>query len=291
MKKTNILTKEDLNKAFQNHITKDGAHLIKTNFENLDKFIGGFRKGELTCIGGRPGMGKTSFLTHLAIDIAKAYNVVFCSLSESPGSLFSYILAKESELNRFKLYENKLNQEEAELVRKAIKQIDSSSITFIHHEFKIERIIEEVKNSKVEVLFIDYLQLLDSVISFKTSNERIVKCLLVLKALAEEENISIIISSQLNNNVERWGGDKIPQIIDIQGSDYAEHIFDLIMNLYRPDYYGITEGADGDSTIDLTLVNVIKNKRGKRGFAALKYSKSRSSFSDWKEETYLDNLY
>jgi replicative DNA helicase len=288
--KLKVKTISDLNNDFASKTDS----IITVNFIDFDRVVNGFRKGELTCIGGRPAMGKTSFITQLAIDISKAYNVFYWSLSESSSNLYSYILARESNIPRLNLFKNDLNHEQADKISLGLKRIESSSIKFIHHQFYTDKVIEVIKSElntkKIDILFIDYLQLLDTTLTYNSINERITACLLALKTFAQKENIAIVITSQLSGDFESYGGSKRPRLCDIQNSTDSEHIFDSILLLYRPEYYDITEDEHGNSNTNKMEINVIKNNKGKTGTFALEYSPNRSEFTDWKHQGFFNTF-
>jgi replicative DNA helicase len=150
----------------------------------------------------------------------------------------------------------------------------------------VESIIENVnvkfEKGNIDVLFIDYFQLLKTSDHFDNKNKKLTNCLMKLKAFAVKENVAVILSSQIEVAVDRIVGDHRPYLRHIQGAVEAENIFDLVFHIYTPYFYGITEDYEGNSTKGLTEIIVCKNKRGSLGNIPLYFVSGGYKFENWE---------
>ena len=109
-----------------------------------------------------------------------------------------------------------------------------------------------------------------------------------LKALAKELNVPVIALSQLSRAVETRGGDKRPQLSDLRESGAIEQDADMVMFIYRPEYYEITEDAEGNSTIGLTEIIVAKHRNGALENIPLRFQGKYGRFVDWEQDGFSD---
>jgi replicative DNA helicase len=104
-----------------------------------------------------------------------------------------------------------------------------------------------------------------------------------LKALAKELSVPIIALSQLSRDVEKRTGSKVPQLSDLRESGAIEQDADMVMFMYRPEYHGIQENENGDSTDGLTEIKIAKHRNGSLGTIKLKADLSIQRFEEWDE--------
>lgn len=243
--------------------------MVKTGFEDYDSVFGGLIKGEFMVIGGRPGMGKTQFVVNLCTNIAANNKpVAYISLELSNFLIANRFIGNISKVSSQQLLKGDLKEQEEFNVKVAVQKLDKLPI-YIHDQYNssifsiTERCRQLVIENKVEVIFIDYLQLVSA--NFKKYNRETELAFISreFKKLAKELNISIVATSQLSRNVEnRPGGSKRPQLVDLRESGAIEQDADKVVFLYRPEYYGIEIDENNEPTRYMMEVIVAKNKSG-----------------------------
>lgn len=243
--------------------------IIKTGFEDYDEEFGGLLKGELTIIGGRPGMGKTQFVVTLCTNIAAiAKPVAYISLELSNFLVSNRFIGNLSKVSSRELLKGDLKEQEEFNVKAAVTKLNHLPI-YVYDQYQssifsiLERCRQLVSEQKVEAIFIDYLQLITA--NSKRFNREAELGLITreLKKLAKELGISIVATSQLSRNVEnRPGGSKRPQLSDLRESGAIEQDADKVIFLYRPEYYGIEIDENNEPTRYVMEVIIAKNKSG-----------------------------
>jgi len=243
--------------------------LILTGFEDYDTTFGGLIKGELTVIGGRPGMGKTQFIVNLCNNIAsKEIPVAYISLELSNFLVANRFIGNISKISSQQLLKGDFKDQEVFDIKAAVQKLDRLPV-YIHDQYNssifsiIERCRQLVSENKVQAIFIDYIQMVSA--NFKKYNRETELAFITreLKKLAKELNIAIVASSQLSRNVEnRPGGSKRPQLSDLRESGAIEQDADKVIFLYRPEYYGLEVDENNEPTRYMMEVIVAKNKSG-----------------------------
>lgn len=140
-----------------------------------------------------------------------------------------------------------------------------------------------VINYGIKLGIIDYLQLIPSGSKASSRNEVVSEISRALKLLAKELEIPLIALSQLSRSVESRGGDKRPQLSDLRDSGSIEQDADAVLFIYRPEYYGIPEDEEGNSTSGLTEVIFAKHRSGPLGTINLGYKKENFKFTNYQE--------
>ena len=245
---------------------------IKTGFTQIDNIIHGFLPGELSVIGARPAMGKTSLLLDIALNIShnKGQNkaVLFINLENSLKQLTSRIL------------ENNI---------KSNDDVSDFNLHLICMHGDITTIINEMKtyveNESVEVVFIDYIQLVSLMNNKRYRDLELTVIIRLLKQFAIQNNIAIIVSSQLNRSVEYRGGDKKPQLSDLRDSGSLEQESDKVIFIHRPEYYGLTVDWEGNDTRGIAEIIIAKNRNGETGIATICYLENASTFISCKRNS------
>ncbi|WP_373636604.1 replicative DNA helicase [Yoonia sp. BS5-3] len=240
---------------------------ISTGLSDMDKKLGGLHKSDLLILAGRPSMGKTSLATNIAYNIAKAYRrgqlqdgtegavdggvVGFFSLEMSAEQLAGRILAEASEISSHKIRQGDMTEGEFRRFVEAAKQLESCPL-FIDDTaaIPISQLAARARRLKrthgLDVLIVDYLQLVRG-----TSDNRVQEIgeiSMGLKAIAKELNIPVIALSQLSRQVESRD-DKRPQLSDLRESGSIEQDADVVMFVYRGEYYVEREKPD-DSNME-----------------------------------------
>ena len=216
-------------------------------------------------------MGKTAFVLSLARNIAVDYkkSVALFSLEMSSVQLVTRLISSEAEISADKLKKGNLTDAEWDHLNKSISSLNDAKI-FIDDTpalsiFELRAKSRRLKSKEnIELIIIDYLQLMTAGNDKGGNREQEISTISRgLKALAKELELPIITLSQLNRSVETRGGDKKPQLSDLRESGAIEQDADMVCFLYRPGYYNITEGADGEAYPEgYTELIVAKHRNG-----------------------------
>ena len=256
---------------------------VPTGFSILDHLTYGWQPSDLIILAARPSVGKTAFALNLARNAAlhptKPTAVGFFSLEMSAGQLVQRILSAESEIWLEKIARGRLEEHEMkQLYKKGIERLASAPIhiddTAALNIFELRAKCRRLKNKhNVGIIIIDYLQLMSGAGENRNSNreQEISRISRDLKGLAKELQIPIIALSQLSREVEkRKEGNKMPQLSDLRESGAIEQDADLVMFLYRPEYYDITANELGESNKGETHVRIAKHRNGQLETVKLK---------------------
>ncbi len=243
----------------------------------VDQLTAGWQKGDLVIIAARPSMGKTAFVLTAARNAAMHHDeklrtsVAIFSLEMSNQSLVQRLLTMEARIRADEARKGTLNDESFKQLIDAASSLheadifidDTPAITLMELRTKCRRLKSE---HDIGLIIIDYLQLMQG--NTKDSGNReqeIASISRGLKSLAKELDVPVIALSQLSRAVEQRGGDKRPQLSDLRESGSIEQDADVVMFLYRPEYYGITTTEEGQSTAGLAEVIVGKQRNGPVG--------------------------
>ena len=243
--------------------------LIKTGFTSLDKAIGGLLLGELIVVGGRPAMGKTAFMTSIALNIAKTSPLLYITLELSAKQITNRFMAAISNVPAHKLSQQLLEAHEWNLLDQGLKNLNELQLYVLDNRNKDIASIrlhceKQIRENEIKVIMVDYLQLLSSDRHRRSREIEVSYVCRELKNIAREYNVCIILSSQLNRSVEnRYGVEgKRPQLADLRESGAIEQDADKVLMLHRPEYYKIMEDERGNSLIGIAEVIIAKNRNG-----------------------------
>ena len=251
---------------------------ITTGFSGIDAFIVGLIKSELILLAARPGMGKTSIVLNMATSAAKASGktVVIFQLEMSKDQLASRLLSSEALVDSKKLRMGNLSDEEwikiagasANLNKLNILIDDQSDIKVSEMKAKCRRL-----GDKLGLIIIDYLQLMQG--SKKTDNrvQEVSEISRGLKIMAKELNVHVLCCSQLSRAAE-GRSDKRPMLSDLRESGAIEQDADIVMFLYRDDYYN----PDTDKK-NVAECIIAKNRHGEVGTVEMQWLGQFTSFS------------
>jgi replicative DNA helicase len=248
---------------------------VPSGYRTLDQVTYGWQNSDLIILAARPSVGKTAFALNLARNAAlhptKPTPVAFFSLEMSSGQLVQRILSAESEIWLEKIARGRMEEHEMQqLYRKGIERLSKAPIfiddTPALNIFELRAKCRRLKSKhNVGLILIDYLQLMTGSGENRNSNreQEISAISRNLKGLAKELQVPIIALSQLSREVEkRKEGNKIPQLSDLRESGAIEQDADLVMFLYRPEYYDITSNEFGESNKGDTFVRIAKHRNG-----------------------------
>ena len=254
---------------------------VPSGFASLDRVTYGWQPTDLIVLAARPSVGKTAFALNLARYAAvvgekekrKATPVAFFSLEMSAGQLVQRILSAESEIWLEKISRGKLEEHEMkQLYKKGIERLSNAPIfiddTAALNIFELRAKCRRLKNKhNVGLIIIDYLQLMSGTGENRNSNreQEISRISRDLKGLAKELQVPIIALSQLSREVEKRSskdGTKMPQLSDLRESGAIEQDADMVMFLYRPEYYDVNTNEFGEDNKGETHVKIAKHRNG-----------------------------
>ncbi len=247
---------------------------VPSGFPSLDRITYGWQNTDLIILAARPAVGKTAFALNLARSAAlhptKSTPVALFSLEMSAGQLVQRILAAESEIHLEKISRGKMEEHEMkQLYAKGIQRLAQAPIyiddTAALNIFELRAKCRRLKNTgNIGLIIIDYLQLMSGIGDRNSNREQEISTISrSLKGLAKELQVPIIALSQLSREVEkRKEGNKMPQLSDLRESGAIEQDADMVMFLYRPEYYDITQDEMGDNNRGETHVRIAKHRNG-----------------------------
>lgn len=266
---------------------KDGLTGVPTGFTALDRMTSGWQKSDLVIIAARPGMGKTAFVVSALRNAAVDFNipVAIFSLEMASVQLVNRMISAEAELEGEKIRKGNLAEFEwKQLVHKTNKLSsapifidDTAALSILELRAKCRRLKAE---HNVQLVIIDYLQLMRGDTGGNREQE-IASISRALKGIAKELNVPVIALSQLSRGVETRGGDKRPQLSDLRESGSIEQDADIVMFLYRPEYYKITVDEEGMPTQGMGEVIIAKHRNGSAGTVKLKFIGKYTKFADF----------
>lgn len=257
---------------------------ISSGFRMLDKYLTGLNKSDLILIGARPAMGKTSFALNIAQNIAMGARkkcVVF-SLEMTKQQLAERLLSAQAGVESQKLKTGELTDSEWERLGAAAGQFndvelyldDTSSITVPEIKSRIRR----MKN--VDCVIIDYLGLISSATKKENRVQEVSEITRNLKMMAKDLNIPVICCAQLSRGTEGHGKNHKPQLSDLRESGSIEQDADIVLFLYREDYYRNDVAEDKQDEIDANKTELIvaKNRHGATGTIEMTFDKEFTRF-------------
>ena len=257
---------------------------VPTGFTQLDKILGGLQDSDLIILAGRPGMGKTSFGLTIAQQAAKYHDqrVAVFSLEMSKEQLVQRLLSMETSIDSHRLRQGDVRDEnEWNALLEAANRLSSSPIhiddtpaaTVNEIRTKARRLYTE---SGIDLIMIDYMQLMSGQTGIRSENrqQEISYISRSLKALARELNVPVLALSQLSRAVESRA-DKIPMLSDLRESGSIEQDADVVLFIYREDYY--IEDTDRQNIADIV---VAKHRHGMTGTISLYFQKELTQFRD-----------
>lgn len=284
------IMREALNELEARKDHKDGLTGVPSGFSSLDRITSGWQNSDLVIIAARPGMGKTAFVVTAMRNAAVDFNqpVAIFSLEMSNVQLVNRLISAEAELESDKIKKGILADYEWEqLVHKTSKLSnapifidDTPALSILELRAKCRRLKAQ---HQVKLIIVDYLQLMSGEGNRGNSSNReqeIASISRALKNIAKELNVPVVALSQLSRAVETRGGDKRPQLSDLRESGSIEQDADLVIFLYRPEYYGITEDDHGQPTHGLGEVIIAKHRNGSLDTAQLKFIGKYTKFTD-----------
>tara|TARA_Y100001970_G_scaffold294331_1_gene450802 strand:- start:110237 stop:111751 length:1515 start_codon:yes stop_codon:yes gene_type:complete len=294
---------------------RDGKMVgVPTGLNDLDKLLGGLHPSDLIIIAGRPGMGKTALATNFAYNAARKFHeeksdtgtsiltdgarVGFFSLEMSSEQLATRILAEQTGISSEKLRRGEVNNEDFGKIVRASQEIETIPF-FIDDtpELTIPGLRARARRLKrqrgLDLIIVDYLQLMRPTSSRRLNNrvQEVSEVTMGLKALAKELGVPVVALSQLSRAVEQRD-DKRPQLADLRESGSIEQDADVVMFVYREQYYlarqepaeGTVEHQDWQEKMssihNLAETIIAKQRHGPTGKVLLYFNEFLTQFAD-----------
>lgn len=252
--------------------TADDFKGIPTGISSLDKVITGLNKTDLIILGARPGMGKTSFALNIARNVAvnAKKTVCFFSLEMTRDQLAQRMLSNEASIESEKLRTGELSTDDWTRLAQAASNLSAANIFFDETpgitvpEMKAK--LRRVNGGKVDLVVIDYLGLMQSAKKTENRVQEVSDITRNLKAMAKELNVPVIACAQLSRGTETKGKSHKPALADLRESGSIEQDADIVMFIYRENYYKseTEDNVDPENMPDPNKAEIIvaKNRHG-----------------------------
>ena len=282
------IVKDSIKKIEQLYQRKEDITGIATGFAELDKMTAGLHGGELVIVAARPSMGKTAFglniAAHASLKLKKS--VAFFSLEMSKESVMMRMLAADAKVSMSSVRNGRLSDTDwpklissAGSLSEAKLFIDDTSAISPH---EIRARCRRLKAQHgLDLIMIDYLQLMDLKLRVESRERAVAEISKNLKMIAKELNVPVLAMAQLNRGVE-GRSDRKPMLSDLRESGSIEQDADVIMLLFREDYY---EKEDPEKK-GKALVIVGKQRNGATGDVALRFDAQYNRFRDAEAENF-----
>lgn len=268
------------------HRHKGGIRGIPTGLKDLDKMLAGLQRSDLDIIAARTSMGKTALMLNIALDIAinaKQGAVLIFSLEMSKEQLVDRLLAAEAGVDAWSLRTGEgLTDDDFERISAAMGELaeapifidDTSGITVSDLRTKARRLHHQ---HPLAAIMVDYLQLMSGGSRYASVANRVQEISEIsrsLKILARELNVPVVALSQLSRSVESRNP-QIPQLADLRESGSIEQDADVVMFLYREDYYNPETDRQ-----NITDIYIKKHRNGPVGKVELYFDRAKQKFRD-----------
>ena len=252
------------------HKRGDDVIGVPTGFKDIDRLLGGLNRSDLIIVAARPGMGKTSLQNAMALTAARRYNkrVALFNLEMSGEQLVQRMISAETRIDSQRLRRGNLADQEWPIFMQAIGRLsetriyidDTPSITPMQLRTKCRRLYAE---QGIDLIMIDYLQLMNA--EFRSNNrvQEISDISRGLKALARELDVPVVAAAQLSRAVESRQ-DKRPMLSDLRDSGSIEQDADVVMFIYRDEYYD-----EDTERPNIAEINIAKHRNGPTGTIGL----------------------
>ena len=265
-----------------------------SGYRDLDRITHGFQKGDMIILAARPSMGKTALALNFAMNAAIENNVpvgIF-SLEMPAEQLMQRMLSATSGVNSDKIRSFNLNEKEWPKIDVGVNKLSNAKI-FIDDTAgaKIADIQSKAKKLKAKcddlgLIVVDYLQLITTSTFGKndtSTQQEVIEISSSLKAMARDLKVPVIALSQLSRSVEKRE-DKKPMLSDLRESGSIEQDADLVMFIYREDYYNGAKKDDGGSaSTGVAQISIAKHRNGATGVVELLFLKDVGLFSDYSK--------
>ena len=275
---------EETDKLHRLSVSKTSLTGTPSGFKDIDGMTGGFQDGNLIVIAARPSMGKSALVANIAENaVLSGYPVALFSLEMSESELAQRFVASQAKIKGEELRRGKVAEARWPKILEACQRLsdaplfvdDSSDTGVLEVRAKSRRLHGQVENG-LGLIIVDYLQLMRHEGRVESRVEQVGQISRGLKGLARELNVPVIALSQLSRAVEQRGGDKKPILSDLRESGAIEQDADLVMFIYREEYYDKESERPGEADII-----VAKHRNGPVGEVVLTFQKEYPRFMSY----------
>jgi len=266
---------------------------VPSCFQDLDELTAGMQRGDLIVIAGRPSMGKTAFAMNIAQNAAiragdARHVVCIFSLEMSSQQIAQRMLACEARVNMSKLRTGHLTHEDWRKLANAVGALaeadiyidDTPAISVTELRAKCRRLKRESKNQQLDLVVIDYLQLMSGAPNSERREQEISEITRSLKGLAKEMSVPVVVLSQLNRSLESRA-DKRPMMSDLRESGAIEQDADVIAFIYRDEVYNKKPDNEG-----IAEVIIAKQRNGPIGTVKLTFLHEYTRFESFSNNDF-----
>jgi replicative DNA helicase len=272
----------------------DGSYRgVPSGFSPLDRITAGWQNSDLVVLAARPGMGKTAFVLSMARNITVDLKrpVAVFSLEMSSIQLVTRLIASETRLPADKLKKGELKEHEWQQLNSRLNNLmhaplyidDTPALTIFELRAKARRMKQQYG---IELIIIDYIQLMQGSVDKGNREQEISNISRSMKSLAKELDIPIIALSQLNRSVETRTGTKKPILSDLRESGAIEQDADMVLFIYRPEYYKFDELEDGTPSAGVAELIIAKHRNGALADVKLRFNAQFAQFTDFDDIAY-----
>ena len=259
---------------------------LNTGFAELNRLTTGFGEGDLIIVAARPAMGKTALTLNLAqqaLDDNKG--VAIFSLEMPAEQLMLRMLSAKTSIPLQKMKVGDMSDDEWSRLNSAADTMsskklfvdDNGNVTIHNVRSKLRKL--KTQHPEIALCVIDYLQLMTGT-GNKDRHQEVSDISRGLKLLARELEMPIIALSQLSRAVETRGGSKRPILSDLRESGAIEQDADLVMFIYRAEYYKLDQDENGNPTAGMAEINIAKHRNGSLGTITLRFISKFAKFTD-----------
>jgi replicative DNA helicase len=281
---------EETDKLHQLSIAKTPLTGTPSGFKDLDSITGGFQKGNLVVIAARPSMGKSALVTNMAENaVLEGHAVALFSLEMSESELAQRFVASQAKIPGDDLRKGRVAENRWPKILDACKRLsagalyvdDSSDTGVLEVRAKSRRLHHQLPGG-LNLIIVDYLQLMRHEGRLENRVEQVSQISRGLKGLARELDVPVVALSQLSRAVEQRGGDKKPILSDLRESGAIEQDADLVMFIYREEYY-LKEESERPGEADIIIA---KHRNGSVGDVVLTFQKQYPKFMNYAGERF-----
>lgn len=256
----------------------------------VDRYISGLQPGTVYVVAARPGMGKSAFVKTIVVNLAKQkIKTKVFSLEVKATKFVMNMFSDILEVENTEIFKGNITESQRQKIIEEMKKLspyfeidDKPAITIQYLERKVKKSVEE----GAKVIIIDYLQLMEvnkSDVDSKNREQQVAFLTKNIKRIAAEYKVPIIELSQLSRDVENRA-DKRPGLSDLRESGAIEQDAEVVMFLFRPEYYKIYNDRAGNDLRGLAQVIIAKNRNGSLGDCPLRFIPQYTKFIDYQLE-------
>jgi replicative DNA helicase len=275
---------EETDKLHKLSISKTSLTGTPSGFKDIDDVTGGFQAGNLIIIAARPSMGKSALVANIAENASlKGHPIALFSLEMSESELAQRFVASQAKIRGEELRRGRVAEDRWQKILTACQTLadaplwidDSSDTGVLEVRAKARRLHHQIDGG-LGLIIIDYLQLMRHEGRVENRVEQVSQISRGLKGLARELNVPVIALSQLSRAVEQRGGEKKPILSDLRDSGAIEQDADLVMFIYREEYYEKDSERPGEADII-----VAKHRNGPVGEIVLTFQREYPRFMNY----------